>query len=110
MASTKVITQKSLGRGAFIGSLYNVANDTFCGTTIFKSKYPDDSIRKVDISHTEILYEYEQDSLKFVKGTLIYKITSVEENLVIHRDDVKACISTDVFTNNQNATHVVIGI
>ncbi|PKC59500.1 hypothetical protein RhiirA1_426865, partial [Rhizophagus irregularis] len=51
-----------------------------------------------------------EDSLKFVKGTLIYKITSVEENLVIHRDDVKACISTDVFTNNQNATHVVIGI
>ncbi|POG62851.1 hypothetical protein GLOIN_2v1882581 [Rhizophagus irregularis DAOM 181602=DAOM 197198] len=147
MASTKVITRKSLGRGAFIGSLYNVANDTFCGTTIFKSKYPDDSIRKVDISHTEILYEYEntykekfnkldveaelklsvltgliplegsgkylndeKDSLKSVKGTLIYKITSVEENLVIHRDDVKACISTDVFTNNQNATHVVIGI
>ncbi|CAB4418188.1 unnamed protein product [Rhizophagus irregularis] len=147
MASTKVITRKSLGRGAFIGSLYNVSNDTFCGTTIFKSKYPDDSIRKVDISHTEILYEYEntykekfnkldveaelklsvltgliplegsgkylndeKDSLKSVKGTLIYKITSVEENLVIHRDDVKACISTDVFTNNQNATHVVIGI
>ncbi|PKK69930.1 hypothetical protein RhiirC2_747531 [Rhizophagus irregularis] len=134
MASTKVITRKSLGRGAFIGSLYNVSNDTFCGTAIFKSKYPDDSIRKVDISHTEILYEYEntykekfnkldieaelklsylndeKDSLKSVKGTLIYKITSVEENLVIHRDDVKACISTDVFTNNQNATHVVIGI
>ncbi|RGB27693.1 hypothetical protein C1646_819606 [Rhizophagus diaphanus] len=147
MASTKVITRKSLGRGAFIGSLYNAANDTFCGTTIFKSKYPDDSLRKADIPHTEILYEYEntykekfnkldvgaelklsvltgliplkgsgkylndvKDSLKSVKGTLIYKITSVEENLDIHRDDVRACISTDGFTNNQNATHVVIGI
>ncbi|RGB34266.1 hypothetical protein C1646_787157 [Rhizophagus diaphanus] len=147
MASTKVITRKSLGRSAFIGSLYNVTNDAFCGTMIFKSMYPDDSIRKVDISHTEILYEFEntykekfnkldveaelkvsvltgliplvgsgkylndeKDSLKSVKGTLIYKITTVEENLDIHRDDVKACISTYVFTNNQNATHVVIGI
>ncbi|PKY47585.1 hypothetical protein RhiirA4_522900 [Rhizophagus irregularis] len=147
MASTKTITRKSLGRGAFIGSLYNAANDKFCGTTIFKSKYPDDSINKINIPHTEILYEYEntykekfnkldvgaelklsvltgliplegsgkylndvKNSLKSVKGTLIYKITTVDENLDIHRDDVRACISTDVFTNNQNATYVVIGI
>ncbi|CAB4395287.1 unnamed protein product [Rhizophagus irregularis] len=146
MASTKTITRKSLGRGAFIGSLYNAANDKFCGTTIFKSKYPDDSINKINIPHTEILYEYEntykekfnkldvgaelklsvltglihlegsgkylndvKNSLKSVKGTLIYKITTVDENLDIHRDDVRACISTDVFTNNQNATYVISG-
>ncbi|RGB27696.1 hypothetical protein C1646_673797 [Rhizophagus diaphanus] len=145
MASTNTITRKSLGRGALIGSLYNAANDTFCGTRIFKSNCPDDSIKKIKIPHTEILYEYEntykeklnkldvgaelklsvltgltplegsgkylndvKNSLKSVKGTLIYKITSVEENLDIHR--VRACISTDGFTNNQNATHVVIGI
>ncbi|EXX68667.1 hypothetical protein RirG_103020 [Rhizophagus irregularis DAOM 197198w] len=147
MASTKTITRKSLGRGAFIGSLYNAANDKFCGTTIFKSKYPNDSINKINIPHTEILYEYEntykekfnkldvgaelklsvltgliplegsgkylndvKNSLRSVKGTLIYKITTVDENLDIHRDDVRACISTDGFTNNQNATYVVIGI
>ncbi|GBC01566.1 hypothetical protein RclHR1_04230011 [Rhizophagus clarus] len=147
MANTKIIRRKSLGRIAFIGTLYNAAKDTFCGTTIFKSKYPTDSIRSADIPHAEILYEYEdtykekfnkldvgaelklsvlaglfnlegsgkylndvKDSLRSVKGTLIYKITSVEENLDIHRDDVKNCISTDGFNNNQDATHVVIGI
>ncbi|PKK67032.1 hypothetical protein RhiirC2_852455 [Rhizophagus irregularis] len=154
MASTKTITRKSLGRGAFIGSLYNAANDKFCGTTIFKSKYPDDSINKINIPHTEILYEYEntykekfnkldvgaelklsvltglihlegsgkylndvKNSLKSVKGTLIYKITTVDENLDIHRDDVRACISTDVNkvgmasfeyngTNEENRSHI----
>src|SRR4051794_25438870 len=59
MANTKIIRRKSLGRGAFIGSLYNAASDTFCGTTILKSEYSNDSIRRADIPHTEILYEYE---------------------------------------------------
>ncbi|RGB22399.1 hypothetical protein C1646_776149 [Rhizophagus diaphanus] len=147
MANTKIIRRKSLGRGAFIGSLYNAASDTFCGTTILKSEYPNDSVRRADIPHAEILYEYEdtykekfnkldvgaelklsvlaglftlegsgkylndvKESFRAVRGTLIYKMTSVEENLDIHRDNVKSCISTDVFSNNQNATHVVIGI
>jgi GTPase SAR1 family protein len=145
MANT--IRRKSLGRSAFIGSLYNAASDTFCGTTIFRSECPNDSVRSADIPHAEILYEYKdtykekfnkldveaelklsvlaglftlggsgkylndvKDSLRSVKGTLIYKMTSVEENWDIHRDDIKSCISTDGFSNNQNATHVVIGI
>jgi GTPase SAR1 family protein len=146
MAETRIIRRRSLGRVAFIGSLYNATSDTF-GPTILKSEYPNDSVRKADIPNTEILYEYEdtykekfekldvgaelklsvlaglftlegsgkylndvKESLKTIKGTLIYKMTSVEENLDIHRDDVKTCISTDGIINNQNATHVVIGI
>ncbi|CAG8546467.1 uncharacterized protein OCT59_002347 [Rhizophagus irregularis] len=50
-----------------------------------------------------------KESFKSVKSNLIYKITSFEENLDIYRDDVKACISTDEFSNN-HATHVIIGI
>ncbi|PKY56562.1 hypothetical protein RhiirA4_284637, partial [Rhizophagus irregularis] len=50
-----------------------------------------------------------KESFKSVKSNLIYKITSFEENLDICRDDVKACISTDEFSNN-HATHVIIGI
>src|SRR5436190_7499266 len=58
-----IIRRKSLGRAAFIGSLYNATRDTFCGTTIFKAGYPNDSVDKADIPHTELLYEYE-DSYK----------------------------------------------
>ncbi|RIA81663.1 hypothetical protein C1645_881488 [Glomus cerebriforme] len=142
----RIIRRKSLGRPAFIGSLYNAVRDTFCGTMILKSGYPNDSINRIDIPYTELLYEYEdsfkekfdklgiedelklsvltglvaledsgkylidaKESLKSVKGTLIYKMTSIEENLDIHRDDVKTCISTDGFSN-QDATHFVIGI
>ncbi|RGB32327.1 hypothetical protein C1646_743944 [Rhizophagus diaphanus] len=50
-----------------------------------------------------------KDSFRTVKGNLIYKMITVEENLNIYRDDVKACISTDGFSNT-DATHVVIGI
>ncbi|RGB27690.1 hypothetical protein C1646_657927 [Rhizophagus diaphanus] len=147
MANTRIMQRKSLGRVASIGSLYNAASDTFCGTTVFKSEYPNDSVKRVDNPHSEILYEYEdtfkekfnkldvgaelklsvlaglftlegsgkylndvKESHKTVKGTLIYKITSVEENLNIYRDDVRTCISTEVFSNSKNATHVVIGI
>src|SRR5579871_3247549 len=147
MEDTKrIIRRKSLGRTAFIGSLYNATRDTFCGTTILKECLPKDSVSSAHIPHTELLYEYEdsykekfnkldveselklsvimglltlegsgkylsdvKESLKSVKGTLIYKITSVEENLNIYRDDVKSCISMDGF-NNPDATHVVIGI
>ncbi|PKC66902.1 hypothetical protein RhiirA1_379475 [Rhizophagus irregularis] len=142
----KILKRKSLGRAAFIGSLYNATRDTFCGTTIFKTKIPNDSINGIDISNNELLYEYDdlykekfdkldveaelklsvlaglfalegsgkylsdvKDSSKTVKGNLIYRMTSFEENLNICRDDVKACISTDGFSNT-DATHVVIGI
>ncbi|RIA87173.1 hypothetical protein C1645_714063 [Glomus cerebriforme] len=50
-----------------------------------------------------------KESFKSVKGFLIYKLTSIEENLNINRDDIKACISTDGFSNF-DATHVVTGI
>ncbi|KAF0530837.1 p-loop containing nucleoside triphosphate hydrolase [Gigaspora margarita] len=50
-----------------------------------------------------------KESSRSVKGTLVYKITSVEENLEIYRENVKACISTDAF-NTSEATHVVIGV
>jgi GTPase SAR1 family protein len=50
-----------------------------------------------------------KDSSRTVKGNLIHRITSVEESLNIYRDDVKACISTDGFSNS-DATHIVIGI
>ncbi|CAB4492082.1 unnamed protein product [Rhizophagus irregularis] len=143
MASTKTITRKSLGRGAFIGSLYNAANDKFCGTTIFKSKYPDDSLifhilkfymnentykekfNKLDVGAELKLSvltgliplegsgKYLNDvknSLKSVKGTLIYKITTVDENLDIHRDDVRASAIMASFeyngTNEENRSHI----
>ncbi|GBC01561.1 hypothetical protein RclHR1_04230006 [Rhizophagus clarus] len=142
----KIIRRKSLGRAAFIGSLYNAVSDTFCGTAILKAKFPDNSISKIDIPNSELFYEYEdsymekfnkldveaelklsvltglfalegsgkylsdvKDSYKVFKGNLIYRITSVEENLNIYRDDVKTCISTDGF-NNTVATHIVVGI
>ncbi|POG58249.1 hypothetical protein GLOIN_2v1732398 [Rhizophagus irregularis DAOM 181602=DAOM 197198] len=144
--ANKILKRKSLGRAAFIGSLYNGTRDTFCGTTIFKTKIPNDSINGVDIPNSELLYEYDdlykekfdkldveaelklsvlaglfalegsgkylsdvEDGSKTVKGNLIYRMTSFEENLNICRDDVKACISTDGFSNT-DATHVVIGI
>ncbi|PKC66011.1 hypothetical protein RhiirA1_513175 [Rhizophagus irregularis] len=50
-----------------------------------------------------------KDSFRTVKGNLIYRMITVEESLNIYRDDVKACISTDGFSNT-DATHVVIGI
>ncbi|RIA79473.1 hypothetical protein C1645_840584 [Glomus cerebriforme] len=50
-----------------------------------------------------------KESFKSVKGSLIYKLTSIEENLNIYHDDIKACISTDGFSN-LGATHVVIEI
>ncbi|CAG8725336.1 15257_t:CDS:1, partial [Cetraspora pellucida] len=50
-----------------------------------------------------------KDSLRTVKGTLVYKMTSVEENLEIFNENVKSYISTDAF-NTLEATHVVIGI
>ncbi|RIB02389.1 hypothetical protein C2G38_1991421 [Gigaspora rosea] len=50
-----------------------------------------------------------KESSRSVKGTLVYKITSVEEKLDIYRENVKACISTDAF-NTSEATHVVIGV
>ncbi|CAG8499978.1 7927_t:CDS:1, partial [Dentiscutata heterogama] len=50
-----------------------------------------------------------KNSSKSVKGTLGYKMTTVEENLDIYRENIKACISTDAF-NMPEATHVVIGI
>ncbi|RIA81664.1 hypothetical protein C1645_547454 [Glomus cerebriforme] len=147
MADTKrIIQRKSLGRVAFIGSLYNAARDTFCGTTLLKAEFPNDSISRADNSNSELLYEYKdsyrekfnnldveaelklsviagllalegsskylgdiKESFRSVKGSLIYKLTSAEENLNIYRDDVKACISTDGF-NNPDATHVVTGI
>ncbi|PKY51376.1 hypothetical protein RhiirA4_446799 [Rhizophagus irregularis] len=147
MADTKrIIRRKALGRTAFIGSLYNATRDTFCGTTILKTEFPNDSINRADIPNSELSYEYEdsyvekftrldveaelklsalaglvtlegsgkylndvKESSKSVKGTLIYKMTSVEENLNIYRDDVKTCISTDGLSNT-DATHVVIGI
>ncbi|CAB4483553.1 unnamed protein product [Rhizophagus irregularis] len=144
--TNKIIRRKSLGRAAFIGSLYNATRDTFCGTTIMKTEFPNDSINRADILNKELSYEYEdsyvekfnkldveaelklsalaglvtlegsgkylsdvKDSSKTVKGNLIYRMTSFEENLNIFRDDVKACISTDGF-NNTDATHVVVGI
>ncbi|PKC66901.1 hypothetical protein RhiirA1_511006 [Rhizophagus irregularis] len=142
-----IIRRKSLGRVASIGSLYNATRDTFCGTTILKSDFPNDSITRADVSNNEVLFEYNdsyvekfnkldvedelrlsilaglftsegsgkylidmKESFKSVKGALIYKLTSIEENLNIHRDDVKTCISTDGFNNDQGATHIVIGI
>ncbi|GES75092.1 P-loop containing nucleoside triphosphate hydrolase [Rhizophagus clarus] len=144
--ANKIIRRKSLGRVAFIGSLYNATRDTFCGTTIFKEKIPNDSINRVDIPNSELLFEYEdsyrekfnkldveaelklsvlaglfalegsgkylndlKDSSRTVKGSLIYRMTLVEENLNICRDDVRSCISIDGFSNS-DATHVVIGI
>ncbi|CAB4492071.1 unnamed protein product [Rhizophagus irregularis] len=147
MADTKrIIRRKALGRTAFIGSLYNATRDTFCGTTILKTEFPNDSINRADIPNSELSYEYEdsyvekfnkldveaelklsalaglvtlegsgkylndvKESSKSVKGTLIYKMTSVEENLNIYRDGVKTCISTDGLSNT-DATHIVIGI
>jgi GTPase SAR1 family protein len=145
--SQGIIRRKSLGRVAFIGSLYNASKDTFCGATILKFEFPNDSISRVDVSNDEFLYDYKdsyvekfnkldvedelrlsilaglftlegsgkylndmKETFKSVKGALIYKITSIEENLDIHRDDVKTCISTDGFNNDQGATHIVIGI
>ncbi|GES75094.1 P-loop containing nucleoside triphosphate hydrolase [Rhizophagus clarus] len=144
--SKRIIRRKSLGRTAFIGSLYNATRDTFCGTTILKTEFPIDSISRADVPNSELSYEYEdsymekfnelnveaelklsvlaglispegsgkylndvKENFKSVKGTLIYKMTSVEENLNIYRDDVKACISTDGLSNT-DATHIVIGI
>jgi GTPase SAR1 family protein len=148
MADTtnKIIRRKSIGRAAFIGSLYNAMSDTFCGTAILKEKFPNDSLSKIDIPNSELLYEYEdsyvekfnkldvdaelklsvlagfftlegsgkylsdvKDSSRTVKGNLIYRMTTIEENLNIYRDDVKACISTDGLSNTV-ATHIVIGI
>ncbi|CAG8588901.1 18299_t:CDS:2 [Racocetra persica] len=48
-------------------------------------------------------------SCRSVKGTLVYKMTSVEETLDIYHENVKPCISMDAF-NTPEATHVVIGI
>ncbi|GBC10769.1 hypothetical protein RclHR1_00990002 [Rhizophagus clarus] len=148
MADTQgIIRRKSLGRIAPIGSLYNVSKDTFCGDTILKSEFPNDSIIRADVSNNELLSEYNdsyvekfnklnvedelrlsvlagfftlegsgkyladmKEGFKSVKGALIYKMISIEEKLDIHRDDVKACISTDGFNDNQDATHIVIGI
>src|SRR6266542_2245626 len=60
MADTKkIIRRKSLGRAAFIGSLYNATRDTFCGTTLLKAEFPNDSISRADIPNSELLYEYE---------------------------------------------------
>ncbi|RIA81661.1 hypothetical protein C1645_729561 [Glomus cerebriforme] len=146
MADKKIIQRKSLGRTECIGSLYNAARDIFCETTILKSKFPNDSITRANIFHTEILYDYKdsyqekfnkldvedelklsvlaglftlkgsgkyltdiKQSLKTVKGTLIYKITTVEEKLDIYHDDFKSCISTDGLSNT-DATHIVIGV
>ncbi|RIA87174.1 hypothetical protein C1645_878195 [Glomus cerebriforme] len=144
--SKRIIRRKSLGRVAFIGSLYNATRDTFCGTTLLKTKFPNDSISRADIPNNELLYDYEdsykekfdkldveaelklsvltglfslegtskylndvKESLRYVKGTLIYKLITVEENLNFYHDDVKECISIDGFSNF-DATHVVIGI
>ncbi|CAG8469143.1 12020_t:CDS:1 [Ambispora leptoticha] len=48
-------------------------------------------------------------TFKSIKGTLLYKLTSVSEHLNIYRDDVKASISIDGLPHPE-ATHVVIGI
>ncbi|CAG8697884.1 1381_t:CDS:1, partial [Ambispora gerdemannii] len=48
-------------------------------------------------------------SFKNIKGTLLYKLTSVYEYLDIYHDDVKANISINELTHTE-ATHAVIGI
>src|SRR5687767_10676514 len=59
----KSIQRKSLGRAAIIGSLYNATSDTFCGTTLLlKEKFPNDSISRVEIPNSELLYEHEGSS------------------------------------------------
>ncbi|CAG8745182.1 2108_t:CDS:1, partial [Acaulospora colombiana] len=110
------------------------------------TKIPDDVINKVEIPHTDLIFEYEdsykekfnkldvesqlkisilsgllslegsgkylkdvKSSSKSVKGTLIYRMSSVQESLNINHDDVKTYIATDAF-NIQGATHVVTGI
>ncbi|CAG8838380.1 18700_t:CDS:1 [Gigaspora margarita] len=45
-----------------------------------------------------------KESSRSVKGTLVYKITSVEENLEIYHENVKACISTDAFNTSEANT------
>ncbi|RIA85230.1 hypothetical protein C1645_697960 [Glomus cerebriforme] len=50
-----------------------------------------------------------KQSLRTVKGTIIYKVTTVEESLDIYHDDIKSCISTDGLSNT-DATHIVIGV
>src|SRR5438045_2580218 len=131
----KIMRRKSLGRVAFIGSLYNASRDTFCETTM-KSEFPNESISRTYIPNRELSCEYEdtymkkfnkldvenelrlsvlaglftlegsgeylndvKESLRSVNGALIYRMTSVEENLNIYHDDVKACISTNGFSN-----------
>src|SRR4051795_12564074 len=61
MAATKgIIRRKSLGRIAYIGSLYNATKDTLCGTTIFKAVLPDKTVNRAQVPHTELLFEYEE--------------------------------------------------
>ncbi|GBC01557.1 hypothetical protein RclHR1_04230002 [Rhizophagus clarus] len=66
--TSKIIRRKSLGRAAFIGSLYNATRDTFCGTSISKTTFPDDSIIPINIQNSELFCEYEDSYMgKFNK-------------------------------------------
>ncbi|CAG8789652.1 9112_t:CDS:1 [Cetraspora pellucida] len=145
-ASENIIQRKALGRAAEIGLLYDVTREIFCGPSIFKKEPPLGIIKRIDIPHTDLKYEYEdsykekfsmldveaqlrisvlsglftlegsgkylsntKNGFKSVKGSLIYKLSSVEENLNINHSDILTCFSMDAL-GVPGATHVVTGI
>jgi len=52
---SSTITRQALGRIAYLGDFYDATTDAFCGTNMFKKKFPPDSqaISLIDNYHTE---------------------------------------------------------
>ncbi|CAG8586778.1 14923_t:CDS:2 [Racocetra persica] len=87
--------RKALGKAAVIGSLYDATTDTFSKTTILRIELLFNSVSRVNIPKTIALdgsvkyLDDIKDSFRSIKGTLVYKVTSVEENLDIYREYTK---------------------